>query len=559
MSTALQLALLRGEPETVSALIEFGATPSAIEVQRIFLQRRNRYRLRGKSADLWVASRSGDERAAGDSIKQRRATTLRKAAKRPPTEPPYQKASASASATASATASASASSHGEPQPGAEPADASLGADAAARAAQQARGRSRRPSLATMMGLGGDATEGDGQWAILCDWIHGYQSHVDARRAKNVLHPSWTDLMLWAVLTNEAKLVKPLWARSRDPLRAALLASQLCARLSALPHLRSEQPDLQRQSQLYEDWALALLDSIDDSETALPLLAMVPRIESGLPLWERSCLDTAADLEGSQLPCMRFVAHRHSQFLLEAFFSGDYPTSQARIPLHANLVAILLQSLLFFVPGTLCEVLPPSEVVREEAPTGDFSFAMMREKVDEVDDLVDEEEAILHAAPHRLTTIKRLRMSSKSLTRPSAGVESHENSWQDVVDDLLSHRWRTFFLVPKVKFVMYALFHVLHLSLLCWFVFPSLSQHRAGGTEASLEDSRSDPSHARNTTGVGAPAHVGSAFAHIEVAEVCFWLWTMLFVLAEAKEFKSFGWEGFRLYLQSTVRPPRPPP
>ena len=70
-------------------------------------------------------------------------------------------------------------------------------------------------------------------------------------------------------------------------------------------------------------------------------AVVPCIGEGVPLWARSCLDSAAE-DGSVEPCKRFVAHRHSQFLLEAFFTGDYPNSKARIPMDVSLIRIWIQ-------------------------------------------------------------------------------------------------------------------------------------------------------------------------------------------------------------------------
>ena len=78
------------------------------------------------------------------------------------------------------------------------------------------------------------------FAILSEWVEGYQHSVQARFSYDTLVPSWIDLMLWAVLTGKDALVQPLWAKTRDPLRAALMATKCCQRLSTLPHLRSDQ-------------------------------------------------------------------------------------------------------------------------------------------------------------------------------------------------------------------------------------------------------------------------------------------------------------------------------
>jgi len=57
-------------------------------------------------------------------------------------------------------------------------------------------------------------------------------------------PTWTDLMVWAVLAGSERLSRVLWAKSHEPLRAAIICSQLCRRLAALPHLRGDEEQLE---------------------------------------------------------------------------------------------------------------------------------------------------------------------------------------------------------------------------------------------------------------------------------------------------------------------------
>ena len=100
-----------------------------------------------------------------------------------------------------------------------------------------------------------------------------------------------------------------------------------------------------QSDMLEDVALSLLDAIADPTRAMPLIAMVPSLGKGdaaQPLWTRSVLDLAAD-DDNLTACKRLVAHRHSQHLLEAFFAGDFPYSQARIPADSSLMMIAVQA------------------------------------------------------------------------------------------------------------------------------------------------------------------------------------------------------------------------
>ena len=65
---------------------------------------------------------------------------------------------------------------------------------------------------------------------------------------------WTDLMMWAVSMGEHKMAEVLWSRSNDPMRAALLASQLCRRLSTKPNLAAEGSRLEALANRYEDMA-----------------------------------------------------------------------------------------------------------------------------------------------------------------------------------------------------------------------------------------------------------------------------------------------------------------
>ena len=185
------------------------------------------------------------------------------------------------------------------------------------------------------------------YAILA-W-QGYQHSVSSRYLHDTLVPSWSDLMLWAVLTGEDQLVQPLWAKTRDPLRAALLASKCVMRLSTLPHLRSDLEHLRELAVEYEDWAIGLLDAVDEAEVVLPVLAMIPSLGYGHALWPNSCIELAVDFSGKASPCRRFVAHRHTQYLLDSFFAGDYPNSKARVNVDAGLLQILMQCLFFFLP------------------------------------------------------------------------------------------------------------------------------------------------------------------------------------------------------------------
>lgn len=96
----------------------------------------------------------------------------------------------------------------------------------------------------------------------------------------------------------------------------------------------------------------------------------------------------------------------------------------------------------------------------------------------------------------------------------------ENTLKDLLEDIKSHRWFFFFLVPKVKFVMYLICHFLQLTCLSVVVF------------ASQDD------------------ETGALLPEVRMTEALYWLWSLLFFAAELKEFKDFGIEGITQYWRS---------
>lgn len=120
---------------------------------------------------------------------------------------------------------------------------------------------------------------------------------------------------------------------------------------------------------YENLALDLLDSIRESTDAVPLISLIEWVyvdsERGGAkrrlLWDSSPLESAAEEDGLlSMPCRRFIAHRHSQFLIDAHFHGDYPGSFAQIPNGSSLLLIVIQAFLPFLPGTVVEVSPTNK-------------------------------------------------------------------------------------------------------------------------------------------------------------------------------------------------------
>ena len=59
-------------------------------------------------------------------------------------------------------------------------------------------------------------------------------------------------MIWAVLVGDGSLARLFWSRTQEPIRAALVASQLCQHLAGMAHLSAEQTHLQEQASACEE-------------------------------------------------------------------------------------------------------------------------------------------------------------------------------------------------------------------------------------------------------------------------------------------------------------------
>ena len=67
-------------------------------------------------------------------------------------------------------------------------------------------------------------------------------------------------------------------------------------------------------------------------------------ETSIVLFDCSPLDSAIEEDGNRaVPCMRFVTHKHAQFVIDEYFVGEYPGSTITISQEAGITAILLQA------------------------------------------------------------------------------------------------------------------------------------------------------------------------------------------------------------------------
>ena len=182
---------------------------------------------------------------------------------------------------------------------------------------------------------------------------GYRSHLRARSKLGhaLLEPSFTDLMMWAVLLGNKELARMLWRKTHEPMRAAIMARRLCYKMTNMcgPAFSDE---LQSAADEFENWAIGILDQITRSEDAFDMLTCAPmRKEDGTrpesvagkwtKLWPFSVLDEAAS---EPYPCRRFVAHRHCQYVLDQYLVGKYRGSVAAVPPHSSVISIALQTI-----------------------------------------------------------------------------------------------------------------------------------------------------------------------------------------------------------------------
>ena len=348
----------------------------------------------------------------------------------------------------------------------------------------------------------------------------------ASKASPVLAPTWTDLFLWSVLAGRngapfsTSLTLRLWGESRFPLRAALIASQLCRRIA--PSNPIHRTELLSRSLEFEDWALALLDQISDSEIGQQILILVPQkrnpdAEARRRVFGDSCLDSALEDDGYlSLPCKRVVAHKHSQHCVEQFLAGNYPGSAARIPVESSSMALLCQMALNWV--TL--FMAPNVFVPTTAP-------------------IYEHHEVCTSAGKKITTRTETQAALEELDADDAATQTWDETYfaasrnfRDVIEAIyLKERddrlrgWLTqasevignrrnfhFVHIPRVKFLTHQVFYAIYMFLPFLFLthnFLDYTSVQDGGQEIQR----------RELVGMGLPHHITGY-------EVLFWIWTV---------------------------------
>ena len=388
--------------------------------------------------------------------------------------------------------------------------------------------------------------------VLGEMVDGYKEHLQARRqlyvdekdymmrsrahqslqpglvsafAVNVevggvyelrMAPRFCDLMMWAVLAGAHELAKLLWTRSEEPIRAAVMASQSCLMLSRDESLRADRDELVHESDAYESLAIEVLDAIRESDDAAPLLSLVPwswemgsAADADKPpkrvlLWNESVIDTAKESDGIlSFPCMRLIAHRHTQFTLEQFFAGDFAGSRARVPPGTSLLRMLLQALLPILPGTIVEVMPcmkpPNELLQGKQTEKEYEELVQvghaRSRKVDIDSLNASRSVSRSGSPvpgiewdpdmiDIVSEIEKAKLNTSATESDAAHQKrgwwyrltmTHaENSGMDVLADLISARFAQYYLVPKVKFMTHFAGHIAFLAYFSYFLLSQFS-------------------------------------------------------------------------------------
>jgi len=179
------------------------------------------------------------------------------------------------------------------------------------------------------------------------------THVARTRvAPAELRPTWTDLMMWAAIIGRQDLARLFWGQSPQPLRDALMASQMCRKI-AVEKADADELPLREAATAYENWAIGLMDQIADRKDAVRILC------SRNDGWNYSAIELAIfGNEGldDQENCLNFVAHRHCQHVLENYLYGDYYGSRAALPRKdTSLLNICLQMIAPFLPGAFVKL------------------------------------------------------------------------------------------------------------------------------------------------------------------------------------------------------------
>ena len=306
----------------------------------------------------------------------------------------------------------------------------------------------------------------------------YKAHLRARTSLGLVDVTWVDLMMWAVLAGHFELSRRLWLQSQYPLRAAIMARRVCLRLkSVLPSANGVA--LQTASDDFENWAVGMLDQIEKADEALDHLTLVTsrKVDGDnkaaekrgvqhllwrneqteqVAMWTESVLDDAAK---DTHPCRRVLSHRHTAFVLDQYFHGNYRGSQAAIEegryRHLNLLMIWVDSLIHLLNLPFKGVIPPIMKLKTPGPPNRPAYPELFCPEDNNQELNDDDEL------------------DEDYNKEEGGEYGLE--WGSVHKGrkpFSYEMWFAYWSIPKVKFAAHAFCNLASLSvLIVWLCLP----------------------------------------------------------------------------------------
>ena len=279
-----------------------------------------------------------------------------------------------------------------------------------------------------------------------------------------LKPEWIDLMMWAVLMGCEPLARLMWEQTKEPTRAAIMASRMCRQMAASREIQDRYDTrLLEQADTYEKWAIDILDSIDNENEARELLERVPskcappgasapldqrrrraKKASGpeaIYMWETSVLDEASqDDEGS---CFQLVAHENVQFVRQTYYNASLQRGR-RFKVEIVPGASWLELYLFvFTCGLSCASISSMKRTRADHESENKEMAAF-----DADDNID----LIDPDYRRLIDRQTDDDGEKRQTTMGLNTTSIELWWHSLA-------------IPRVRFALHAAFLILYLLLL----------------------------------------------------------------------------------------------
>lgn len=522
----------------MSTLLAFIPAPTYVEIDRLFESKFNRYQTRD-TRDLWTPTENSRAKTAKKLTKSRTLSNV-------PSAAPAAAASGGTRRFLVRQASSFSSQFGKGG-----LRARGGSSNRIGPAMNASRHGKSEYLQVLK-----TCKKRAHWRVLEHSIDGYDVHLLARYQLEGpgYETSFTDLLMWAVLSGQHQIASLLWTKTLKPLRAAVLASQVCLRLSDTPQLRPDHDHLIEESIKYEQLALDLLDAVRESEDAFELITLCPwewtdKVNGNgggsgrssrwrrILKWTDSVLETALFEDGdTSVPCKEFCAHRHSQYALEKFFAGDYPGSKARIPIESGLFAIFIQALIsLLIPGLIIEVDPVSHPPNVRFLAGPQA---------EADHLAQAQTDRLEIDPDLVQAADELDKAAKRKKQISEGsalqgvIDKIEDEVDDIKDDFRAARGLHYYLVPKVVFTVHFVALIAYLAFSTYLLFVlymgiDSAQGGGGGTGTNAQAGSPPPS-----------ANTPSAMGTLEIVWV---VWSLARASDEVSDLGAMNRESFRLY------------